>query len=194
MARAPKDKKAKKVLVKKRASAKAEPAKAPAAGGEVGHPLASLKGDIDRAFEDAFRGWPRFGRLLSDWDPFKEMEPLFGNLPSLKVPSTDIKEADKKYSINMELAGVAPEDVEISLSENMLTVKGEKKSESSSDEEDYHLTERSYGRFERSFRLPDNVNVDKIDASCKDGVLKLTLPKQAKAKSGTRNIKVKSQK
>ena len=155
------------------------------------HPLSTLKDDVDRAFQSAFRGWPGFGSL-SEWDPFKDMEPMFGRLASRRLPHTDVEESGKSYVVSMELAGVGEEDLDLTITENMMTVKGEKKSEREEKEKDYHLTERSYGRFERSFRLPDEVNADKAKAEFKNGVLKVTLPKRPAAKKKTRKIDVKT--
>jgi HSP20 family protein len=83
-----------------------------------------------------------------------------------------------------------PKDIEISLSEGVLTIRGEKKQEKEEKEEGYHLIERSYGSFTRSIRLPKDVQNDKINASFKNGVLKVVLPKSEEAKKKEIKIKV----
>jgi HSP20 family protein len=159
---------------------------------EVLHPLSTLKDDIDRAFHRAFHGWPRFGGLLQDWDPFEELEPMFNRLTSRRLPRTDLKESDEDIRIQMELPGVAGDDLELSISGDMLTVKGEKKSEREEDAEGYHLSERSYGRFERAFRLPENADTDKVEAEFENGVLRVTLSKKKAPRSKARKLNVKA--
>jgi len=80
------------------------------------------------------------------------------------------------------LPGIDPKDVEISLSDNVLTIKGEKKQEKEEENENYHVIERSYGGFTRSFRLPGQVQNDKVKATYKNGILKITLPKTEETK------------
>jgi HSP20 family protein len=153
-----------------------------------------LREEIDHLFDRAFHGWPRFGGLLSEWEPFREMESVFGRVPSRRFPHADIKERDKDYKVSIELPGVSSEDFDLTITDDTLTVKGEKKSEQEKEEKGYHVTERSYGRFERSFRLPEEVNTDKVDASFDKGVLQITLPKRPEAQRKTRKISVKANK
>ena len=89
------------------------------------------------------------------------------------------------------MPGLDPKDIDISLSDGLLTIKGEKKQEREEKEENYHLAERSYGSFARSIRLPGEIQSDKIGASYKNGVLKVTLPKSEEAKK--KEIKIKLQ-
>lgn len=180
--------------VEKAKAPEKEKAEVPVAVPEVWRPMADLRDEIDRAFERAFSAWPRFGGWLAEWDPFREMEPLFRKAPFGRFPPTDIDESDKDYTVSIELPGLGAEDIDLAVSENMLTVKGEKKSEREEEEKGYHLTERSYGRFERCFRLPDTVDADKIDAAFEKGVLKITLPKLPEAQKKARKISVKATK
>jgi HSP20 family protein len=106
-------------------------------------------------------------------------------------PSADIAEQDDGYIVKMELPGVTKDDVKIVMQENMLTVKGEKKQEKESKGSNYHRVERSYGSFQRSFTLPTSVKGDKVDASFKDGVLSIVLPKAEEAKRKQIEVKVK---
>lgn len=124
---------------------------------------------------------PPWQRLLDD--PFTA---VFGTGETLRsgawVPALDISETPEEYAVTMEIPGVDPGDVDISFEENTLTLRGEKKHEREVKEESYYRAERSFGRFERSLRVPSNIQVEKITASCRDGVLRVTLPKKEEAK------------
>jgi HSP20 family protein len=106
-------------------------------------------------------------------------------------PAVDIAEQDNDYVVRMELPGVGKDDVKITMRENILTVKGEKKKEKESKGSSFHRVERSYGSFERSFTLPSAVKADSIDASYRDGILSITLPKAEEAKPKQIEVKVK---
>jgi HSP20 family protein len=93
--------------------------------------------------------------------------------------------------VTAELPGARPEDIEISLSDGVLTVKGEKKTEKEDKQKNYHMMERSYGAFQRSFRLPTEVDPDKVEARFENGLLKITLLKAPQAQSKVRKIEVK---
>ena len=145
---------------------------------------------------------------LTPWRPFRELERMrrdmdrlwdsfFEGRPERKtgevmewLPSTDVAETKNELVVKAELPGIDPKDIDISLSEGVLTVKGEKKQEKEEKEEGYHLVERSYGSFTRSLRLPKEVQGDKISASYKNGVLKVSLPKSEEAKKKEIKIKV----
>jgi len=125
-----------------------------------------------------------FDRFFDEWD----MPSLFDE--DIKwVPAFDMKENEKEYLISAELPGIDIKDVDITLSDGLLTVKGEKKHEKEDKGEDYHRIERRYGSFNRSFRIPGKVDTDKVDANYKNGILKLTLPKAEESK--TKKIEVK---
>ena len=106
------------------------------------------------------------------------------------LPSLDVAETKDELVVKAEVPGMEPKDIDISLSDGVLTIKGEKKQEKEEKEADYHLVERSYGAFTRSVRLPKEVQSDKISASYKDGILNVTLPKSEKAKKKEIKIKV----
>jgi len=106
-------------------------------------------------------------------------------------PAVDIAEHDDQYVVKMELPGVSKEEVKITLESNILTIRGEKKQEKETKKENYHRVERSYGSFQRSFTLPTTVKNDKIDASFKDGILNINLPKAEEAKPKQIEVKVK---
>ncbi len=97
-------------------------------------------------------------------------------------PSADISETDDSYEVRAELPGVTKDDVHISVKEDLLTIKGEKRQEKTDDSKDYRRVERRYGRFERRFSLPPKVKADSIKAEFKDGVLTLSIPKPEEVK------------
>ncbi len=105
-------------------------------------------------------------------------------------PSLDVAETKNELVVKCEVPGMDPKDIDISLSDGMLTIKDEKKQEREEKEADYHLVERSYGSFSRSVQLPKEVQGDKINASYKNGILKITLPKSEEAKKKEVKIKV----
>ncbi|MDI6764892.1 MAG: Hsp20/alpha crystallin family protein [Thermodesulfobacteriota bacterium] len=124
------------------------------------------------------------------WDSF------FEERPRRKIeevgewlPSLDVSETKNDLVVKAELPGMDPKDIDISLNEGILTIKGERKQEKEENEQNYHLIERSYGSFTRLVRLPREVKSEKISASYKNGVLKVTLPKSEEAKKESK-IKV----
>jgi HSP20 family protein len=106
------------------------------------------------------------------------------------LPAVDVTETKNDIIVNCEISGMDPKDLEISLSDGTLTIRGEKKQEKEESEENYQLLERNYGSFIRLIPIPKEVESDKISASYKDGVLKVTLPKSAKTKKKEIKIKV----
>ena len=125
------------------------------------------------------------------WDSFFERRPATrAKEEGAWFPSVDVSEAEGELVVKAELPGMDPKNMDISLREGVLTIKGEKKQEKEEKEEGYHLVERSYGSFTRSIRLPKEVQSEKINASYKDGVLRITLPKTEEAKKKEIKIKV----
>jgi len=161
----------------------------------LAHPLHSLRHEIDRLFDDVFTGFPRgnpwSGGLWRgiDFDPFD----LLRRGPTLSralTPKVDVSETDKAFTVAAELPGLDEDDIEVTLSDGMLSIKGEKKFERDEDKHDFHVMERRYGAFRRSFRVPDSVNEDKVTATFEKGVLTLTLPKTAKARKNVKKVRV----
>src|SRR5688572_9108482 len=147
-----------------------EAEKTPAARAEGGwHPLVTLRDEIDRLFDDFFSSGRRvpFGRRGFDLDPWRRVQTTLG----MTFPTVDIAEDDKAYKITAELPGMTEKDIEVTLAGGALMLKGEKKEEREEKEKDYYLSERRYGSFQRSFRLPEDADAEKIEASCKNGVL-----------------------
>lgn len=106
------------------------------------------------------------------------------------LPALDVSETKNDLVVKAEVPGMDPKDIDISLSDGILTIKGEKKQEKEEKEEDYHLIERSYGAFTRSLQLPKGIQSDKIQATYKNGILKVVLPKSEEAKKKEIKIKV----
>ena len=128
-----------------------------------------------------------------------ELPTLFGE-ESMVVPDFDISETEKEYVIAGEIPGIDVKDLKVTLTDGIVTIKGEKKKEQEEKEENYHRVERHYGSFERSFRLPDGIKTKELDAQYKDSILKLTLPKaevsevkkiEVKEKKSGRKVKTK---
>jgi HSP20 family protein len=134
--------------------------------------LTDLKQDLDRFFD-------RFG-------DFKMQE-----LPALGdwAPCTDVSETKDALVVKTEVPGLDPKDIQISLQEQMLTIKGEKKQEKEDQDEHYHRVERRYGSFVRTVLLPVGVDGSKVTAAFKNGLLSVTLPKTTAAKGTTISIK-----
>jgi len=125
------------------------------------------------------------------WDSFLEGGPMRRAADGGEwLPSIDVSETKSDLVIKAELPGMDPKDIDISMNNGFLTIKGEKKHEREEKDENYHLVERSYGSFTRSVRLPREVQSDKITASFKNGVLRVTLPKSEEAKKKEIKIKV----
>jgi len=106
-------------------------------------------------------------------------------------PATDIVEHEDNLVVNVELPGMRKEDVKITMQDNTLMIRGEKKEERESKGSSYHRVERSYGSFQRSFALPSTVKAESIEAMFKDGILSVTLPKSEEAKPKQIDVKVK---
>lgn len=108
------------------------------------------------------------------------------------TPRIDVREEDDSYEISAELPGLEDKDLELSIAEGTLVLRGEKSSGHEAKEGQYFRQERTYGRFERAFHLPDGVEADKIEAQFKNGVLAIHLPKKEEAKKVVRQVQVKT--
>jgi HSP20 family protein len=170
---------------------KSAPIKRPAKpqGPDVRHPLLALRTEMDRLFDEFFDNWT-FRRPHFDLEPFRRIEERFASLGKM-TPHADVAETAKGFKVAIELPGMTEKDIAITADEGRLVVKGEKKEESRTDEDNFHLTERRYGSFLRTFPLPDSANLDKAKATFKDGVLSIDIPKKALAKSKAKAIPIK---
>lgn len=155
-------------------------------------PLVDMRERLDDVLGSAFHG-----RWLPSWrEDIMRMDPFGENRPLSKVRGDwigvrfDVSESDDAYEITAELPGLDEDDVEIEVSEGVLTVKGEKREEEEKKGKDYYRAERRFGSFSRSFRLPEAVNEDKAKASFDKGVLEVVLPKKPEAKAKKKKIAV----
>ena len=147
-------------------------------------PFERFRREMDRLFDDFTGGL--FGRSLFDPMPFRHTEAAFRTMPAV-----DVAETDKAYEIKAELPGLDEKNIEVKVANGVLSIKGEKQEEKEEKEKDYYRRERSFGSFERSFQLPDNIEDDKIEATFKNGVLSVMLPKSAEAQQQAKKIEVK---
>jgi len=123
--------------------------------------LNQMRREMDRLFDRFSEAWPFRGLAETGrW-----------------MPSVDVSETDKELVVRAELPGMDPKDIDISLSGNVLTIKGERKHDREEKKENFHLVERSSGSFSRTLRLPVEVKADKVKADYKDGVLSISMPK-----------------
>jgi len=149
----------------------------------------SLRTEMDRLFDRFSGGWgmPSLRRMFDAEPPWRYETSL--NLPT---PAVDISEDDTGYKVTAELPGMNEKEIEVAVSDGMLTLKGEKRANREQKDKNFYLSERSYGSFQRSFYVPDGVNRDKIAADFANGVLTVTMPKTAKAVEQQKKIEVKA--
>ncbi len=140
------------------------------------------------------------------WDPFGEVDTLFNRMlggqfwPRLAAegksgnvqwsPSADISETEKEYLIRAELPAVKKEDIQVTLDNGVITIKGERRQQKEDKNEKFHRVENFYGSFERSFSVPENVKADAIRCDSKDGVLSVHIPKAEVSKQKPQQIAV----
>jgi HSP20 family protein len=123
---------------------------------------------------------------LSDIEPFRQLDALMGKF----VPDADIVETDTAFTIRIELAGVSAQDVALELANDVLTLHGEKRAIPRQREATSYLSQRRFGSFDRSFRLPRSVDQGKIEAKMDAGVLAILLPKTTEARQARRKIHI----
>lgn len=161
-----------------------------------GRGLSGLRNEMSRLFgRTPAAGGRRAGDLLNPeaaWfarDPFELLEgALAGGLESFG--HTDISETDKAYELQIDLPGMNKEDVSIDYSDGVITVSGERRDEREDERKGYYLSERTYGSYQRSFRVPESVDHENIAAKFADGVLTVTLPKTEESRETSRRIDV----
>ena len=136
--------------------------------------ISSLRREMDNLWNRFFGETPLARRLTEEW-----------------WPSVDLSETKDSFIIKAELPGLDAKDVEVRISGNVLTLKGEKKKEEEEKDEHHYRAERYYGSFHRTFQLPTNVKAEKIEATFEKGVLKVMLPKVEEAKKKPIEVKVK---
>jgi HSP20 family protein len=143
------------------------------------------------------------------WDPFREIATLQDRMNRLFedysghprraeedfatgswVPNVDVRETKDSLELQVEVPGIDPKDVTVSVENGVLTLKGSRRFEKATEGETYHRIERAYGLFERSFTLPTNVDTERVQATYRQGVLQLTIPKREEAKPKSISIRV----
>jgi HSP20 family protein len=135
--------------------------------------VSRLRSEMDRLWDDYFGPGRRALRPMEEaW-----------------LPAVDVSETADKITVKAEIPGMEAKDIEISMVGDTLTIKGEKKAEREEKEENYHMIERSYGSFSRAMKLPGMVDADKVEATYKNGVLIVVLPKKEEVKPKTIEIK-----
>jgi HSP20 family protein len=146
--------------------------------GSSEYPLAKLQRQMNRMFDDFFSG--------ADLSPFFEKTEMF-------MPKVNVSENDKQVKVSAELPGIDEKDIELSMEDGILTIRGEKKQEhEDNDKQNGYYYESSYGSFSRSIDTGSEVDEDNIDANFKKGVLTITLPKKESAREKTKKISIKS--
>jgi HSP20 family protein len=148
---------------------------------EEWRPLERLRHEIDRLFEDF--GGGLFRDSLFDDAPFGG-----GQSPFSAMPAIDITETDKAYEITAELPGMDENRVEVKVADGVLSISGEKRDEKREDNKDYYVQSRSFGSFQRAFAVPNDVDAARIEATFKNGVLLVTLPKRSGLQKAAKKI------
>jgi len=139
----------------------------------------AMRDEMDKIFQRFEQGFPRWPSLLRH-----------GN-GGIMVPELDVRENTTSITIEAELPGVEEKDVSVTLANGILTIKGEKKQAKEEKSENVYVSERSYGAFERSLRLPETIDETKVDAKFEKGVLKVTAAKKPEAVKAERKIEIK---
>jgi HSP20 family protein len=148
--------------------------------------FSALRNEVNRLFDNFSKPGSIFRHGFFDLEPFRGVASQVG----MKTPVVNVAETDKEFEITAELPGISEKDVDVTLADGVLTVKGEKREEKEDKDKNYYLAERSYGSFQRSFRLPDNADQDKISAAVAKGVLTVTIAKKAAAKPAEKEKKI----
>lgn len=149
-------------------------------------PFEALRSEIDRLFDDFTPSpWHSSARSIFARD-----------LPSLNgwvvAPAVDVVEKDDAYEVTAEVPGLDEKNIEVKLSNSHLTIRGEKREEKEDKQKEYHVSERRYGSFQRTFQVPDGVDAAKVEATFEKGVLRVRLPKSAEAKKNERKVEIKA--
>lgn len=175
-------------IAKEKKEKEKEKAAPPAAPELVKHPLVTLREQMDRVFDEFMGDWrlPSLTRDFWDFEPFPA--PL--SRRGMVDVRFDVSESDDAVELTAELPGIDEKDIELTLSDGMLVIKGQKKAETETKERDYYLSERRYGSFMRSMRVPETVDDTRIKASFDKGVLKVSMPKRAEAKAKKKKIAI----
>ncbi|MEG3618375.1 Hsp20/alpha crystallin family protein [Magnetovibrio sp. PR-2] len=161
------------------------------------HPLLTLREEVDHLFDNFFSGFAlgpfSHGRDKTHAPAFRRFENAFAGLSTPFEGLTmkaDVREAEGEYRVEAEIPGLDEKDIEVTAQDGLLTISGHKKEETKTDEDDYHLTERHYGSVERSFPIPEGVELGKATAKYKNGVVTVTMPKKVLNKPKSKKIPI----
>jgi HSP20 family protein len=143
-------------------------------------PFSALRAEMDSLFDSFVGGLPAFSGMFG----------TSGGRSFALTPHVDVRETEKEILIEAELPGIDEKDISLALQDGVLTIRGEKKHEHDEEKENYRVMERRYGSFQRSLRLPDSVDEDKVEANFNNGVLKVSLPKRPEAIGKKRTIPI----
>ena len=144
-----------------------------------GDPFHQLRQEVDRLFDDFMA---------------PALRPRSTGQAQMTIsPEIDVAETEESIEITADMPGIDEKDIEVTVRDDLLTIKGEKKTEKEEKQKNYHLVERRYGSFHRSIRLPVGTDADKVTARFDKGVLRITVPKPKEAESGARRIAINSQ-
>ena len=142
-------------------------------------PFSALRAEMDSWFDSFMVGLPAFSGMFGS-----------SGGRGFTLLHVDVKETDKEIVVEAELPGMDEKDISLALQDGVLTIRGEKKHEYDEEKENYRVMERRYGNFQRSLRLPDTVDEDKVEASFGNGVLKVIVPKRPEAIGKQRTIPI----
>lgn len=151
-------------------------------------PLLALRNQMDRLFDEFMGDWrlPAFSRDFFSLTPFRMPAPGEGAVDV----RFDVSETDEGIELTAEIPGIEEKDIEVTVDDGVLTIKGEKRLEKETKERDYYLSERRFGRFSRAMRLPESVDLDQIRANFDKGVLTVMLPKREEARAKKKKIEI----
>jgi HSP20 family protein len=149
-------------------------------------PFQTLRREIDRVFENFHHGLSAFGRTRMEFEPLRLLAGGWGS-----TPAVNMIEKENAYELTAELPGMDESNVELKVVGGVLTVKGEKKDEREEKSGDYVLSDRRFGSIQRSIPLPESVDLDRIEATFKKGVLTVIMPKTPEAQKSERKIAIK---
>jgi HSP20 family protein len=137
-------------------------------------------------YNEARRSFDLFNTLMQTLDPVREESVI-----SSFIPNVNTREGEYAYHVELDLPGIKKEDIEITTEDNVLTISGERKMKEEVKEDDYYKVESAYGKFSRSFTLPEKIDVENIHAESKDGVLEVVIPKLREEEIKPKKIEIK---
>lgn len=143
-------------------------------------PFSRFRTEMERFF-DSFNGAGLFPRSVFETGSLRD---------SFVVPQLDVRETEKSFVVTAELPGLDEKDIDVTLADGLLAMKGEKKSEKTSEKDSLHVTERRYGAFQRVVRLPEGIDEEKVSATFDKGVLRVEVPKSPAALKGPKKVQI----